>query len=245
MLQELDAVDLTFCNCYRLWLWNDCSKSLHSTGVSRRILYSDHSTALWWFASDYIVAACRSLFRQTRNYITLVAKTFSASYTRTSIGVWILRNFCARNGRDSSGNFSSTLAFANFDIVCLWKLPIFIMNHSSPTSGASTDISVWFSWQTHEENSQNARTALITISSEAVSTAVFPSSLDQTRIGVQFTASVLTILHVSIPCQVPLFNESNGLEKHWRPGYGGTNVNQLSNWSLTFQHFRYLSCHCS
>ena len=67
------------------------------------------------------------------------------------------------------------------------------------------------------------------MSSEADSAALIPTSLEQTRIGVQFTASVQIILRIYFPCQVPLFKESNGLEKCWRPGYCGTDVNRFSN----------------
>jgi len=69
----------------------------------------------------------------------------------------------------------------------------------------------------------------ITISSVAVSAAVSSSPLEQTRIGLQFTASVLIIPRISLPCLVLLLKESNGLEQCWRPGYRGTDVNRLSN----------------
>ena len=82
-----------------------------------------------------------------------------------------------------------------------------------------------FCWFTGGENSQNARTAPIPIPSMAVSPAVFPSSGEQSRIGAQFTASVLMMPLMSFPCQKPLFNEWNGLGKYWRPGYHGTDVN--------------------
>jgi hypothetical protein len=67
------------------------------------------------------------------------------------------------------------------------------------------------------------------MSSEAFSTTVFPSYLQQSRIGAQFTASVLIIPQISLPCQVPHLDESNGLEKCWRLEYRGTDVNRLSN----------------
>jgi len=103
------------------------------------------------------------------------------------------------------------------------------------------DNSEWCSWLTIRENSHNARTAPITSSSEAVSTAVFLSSLEPSRFGAQFTASVLIMPWIPLPCQELLFIESNGLEKRCRHGYRGTNANRLSNWFLTFLALRYLS----
>ena len=69
----------------------------------------------------------------------------------------------------------------------------------------------------------------MTISLEAFSAAVLPTSLVQTTIRAQFTASVLMILLFSLHCLVPHFNESDGLEKCWRPAYRGTDVNRMSN----------------
>jgi len=67
------------------------------------------------------------------------------------------------------------------------------------------------------------------MSSEAFSSADFLVSVEQTSIGVHFIASVLIIPRIPSPCQLPLFNEWNGLEKCRRLDYFGTNVNQGSN----------------
>jgi hypothetical protein len=69
--------------------------------------------------------------------------------------------------------------------------------------------------------------------------------LEQSRIGVQYTASVLIMPRITSPCQELLFIELNGYGKCWRCGYRGTDVYQLSNWSLTFLAFRYLCSQCN
>jgi hypothetical protein len=81
---------------------------------------------------------------------------------------------------------------------------------------------------TSRENSHNALTAPVTISSEAVSATVFPASWELSRIGAQFTASVLIMPWTSFLCQEPFLIASKGLGKRWRPGYRGNVVNQLS-----------------
>jgi len=68
-------------------------------------------------------------------------------------------------------------------------------------------------------NTNNARTARITISSEAVSAAVLLASWEQSRVGAQFTAGGLIIPRISLPGHVPLFNELNSLLMYWRLGY--------------------------
>jgi len=49
--------------------------------------------------------------------------------------------------------------------------------------------------------------------------------LEQSSGGEQFTASVMIMPLISVPSQELLFIEFNGFEKHWRPGYCGTNGN--------------------
>jgi hypothetical protein len=68
----------------------------------------------------------------------------------------------------------------------------------------------------------------MTISSEAVSAGDFLSSLES-RFGAKFTPRILIMPRISLPSQKMLFFELNGLEKRWRPGYRGTDVNRLSN----------------
>jgi len=125
------------------------------------------------------------------------------------------------------------------------KSTLLCVTRFSASSTAVRDRSESFCWQTSRENSHNACTAPITISSEAVSAGVFPSSLQQSRIGAQFIASDLIMPRSYFPCQELLFIGSNGLEKCWRPGYPGTDVNRLSNWFFTFLAFRYLSSQCN
>jgi hypothetical protein len=105
-----------------------------------------------------------------------------------------------------------------------------------------SDREVRLYWLTCREDSPNACTAPITMSAEAVSSAVFLSCLEQSHNGVQFTASVLIMCWISTLCSELLVAKFNGLHKHWRCGYSGTNVNQLSYWFLTFPTFRYFSC---
>jgi len=107
------------------------------------------------------------------------------------------------------------------------------------------DRSEWCCWLTSRENSHNAHTDSITIRLEAVSAAVFPASWEQSWIAAQFTASVLIIPRISLPCQVTFFHQSIGLVKCLRLGYHNLDVNWLSNWSLTFLAFRYLSSQCN
>jgi hypothetical protein len=47
----------------------------------------------------------------------------------------------------------------------------------------------------------------------AVSAGVFPSSLEQSKIGAQFTAGVLIMPRITLPFHEQLFIESNALEK--------------------------------
>ena len=227
------------------WWWNNLSKILHLSGVTQWISCSSHSIASGQSASDQVVAACRDLFRRTWNCLCYVVETFSAPYTMSSNAVWILWIFCSCNWWDSVANWSSTLAVADFDIFCSRKVPFIRGNHFSASSSSLRARSEWFRCLTIRQNSHNAHTTPITISMEAVSTEAFRSSLEQSRIGAQFTASVRIIPQISLHFDVPLHNEWNGLGKCWRAGYHGTNVNRLSNWSWTFLAFRYLSRQCN
>jgi len=235
----------TTCNCCRLWCWNHLSESLHLAGVTWWISRSNRSIALCQSASDHMVATRQTLFRCAWNWVLFDVVTFSVPYSWTSIAAPILRIFCSHKWWDSLANSSSTLAFTDFDIFWSRKAPFFLYNRFSASSSAARVRSEWFCWLTSRENSHNARTAPITISSEADSAAVFLASWEQSRIGAQFTASVLIMPRISFPCQELLVIESNGLEKRLRPRYRGTDVNWLSNWSLTFLAFRYLSSQCN
>jgi len=239
------ALVLTSCNSCRSRWWSNSSKSLRLAAVTWWISRSNRSIALCRSASDHMVAVCWALFRRTWNCLCFGVVIFSALYSWTSIAARILWIFCSRKWWDSLGNWSSTVAFADFDIFWSRKAPFLLSNRFSASSSAARDRSEWFCWLTSRENSHNTRTAPITISSEAVSAAVFPASWEQSRIGAQFTASVLIMRRNCFPCQEPLFIESNGSGKCWRPGYHGTDVNRLSNWSLIFLAFRYLSSQCN
>jgi len=196
-------------------------------------------------ASDHLVGPRQALFRRTWNCLHFDIVTFTAPYTRTSIAVWIVWIFCSRDWWDSIAKCSFTLAFADIDIFWSWQATFFFWNPFSASSSAVRDRSVWCCWLPSRENSHNAPFDPITISSEAVSTGVFRSSLQQSRIGVQFIASVLIMPWFSSPCQELHFVESSRLEKDWSAGYRGNDVYQLSNWSLTFLAFRYLSSQCN
>jgi len=219
----------TSCNSCHSRCWNDSSKGLHLAGVTQWMSPPNRSIALWRSALDQVVAACQAVFWRTWNHLSFVEETFSAPYTRASIVAQILWMFSSHNRWDSHANRSSTLAVTDFDIVCTRNIPFFCQSRLSALSGVLRDRFEWFCWLTSRENSPNARTAPIAISLEAVSTAVFPSSLAQTRIGAQFTASVLMIRQIFLTCGVPVFKESAGFGKCWRPGYRGTDVNWLSN----------------
>jgi len=205
----------------------------------------NYSIALCRSASDHMVAACRGLFRRTWNCLHLDVVTFSAPYSWTSIAARILWIICSPKWWDSLANGSSILAFADFDIFWSRMAPYFLCNCFCASSSAARDRSEWFCWLTSWENSHNTRIAPITILTEAVSTALFPASWEQARIGAQFTTSGLIMPRISFPCQEQLFIESNGLEKSWRPGYRGTDVNWLSNWSLRLLALRFLSSQCN
>jgi len=207
MLLGQVALVLTSWKSCRSLCRNDSSKSLHLTGVTCWILHSIGSIALWRTASDRVVAAYRALFRRTWNCLRFVVETIPAPHTRASIAAQTLWNFCSCSWWDPVANRSPTLDFADFDIFCSPKLCFFWCNPLSALSIAVMDRSEWVSRLTSRENSHNARPAPTAISSEAVSAAAFLSSLEQTRIGAQLTASVLIISLILLPCQVPLFNE--------------------------------------
>jgi len=148
---------------------------------------------------------------------------------------------CSHNWWDSVANRSSSLAFADFGIFSSRIICFFWYDRLSASSCASRDRSERCCWLRSREDWHIIHTASITIWSEAFCPAVFPPSLEQSRIGAKFTASVLIIPRISLPCQVHLCNESMGSEKCWRPGYCGTDVNRLSTWSFKFLASRYLS----
>ena len=97
--------------------------------------------------------------------VCFVGVTFPALYTQTSIAAQILWIFCAHNWWDSLANCFSTLAFTDFDIFCFRNAPFGLQNCFSALSSAVRDRSEWFCWLTSRENSHNARTTQITISS--------------------------------------------------------------------------------
>jgi len=156
-----------------------------------------------------------------------------------------IMNLFFSNWYDSLANTSSTLAFADFNIFWTGKAPFLFENRFSASFSAVRHRSEWFCWLTSRESSYNAQAASITMLSDAVSTAVFPPSWEQSGTWKQFTASVLMVPQILFPCQEPYFDESNGLEKCWRPWCHGTDVNRLTHWSLTFLAFRYLSSQCN
>jgi len=214
-------------------------------GVTWWISRSNHSIVLCRSAYDHMVAPGRALFRRSRRCHRSDVATFSAPYSWSSIAARILWIICTRKWSDSLANGSGTVAFADIDIVCSRMAPFFLWNPFRVSSSAARDRSEWFCWLTRGENSHNACTAPITISSEAVSAALFPAFWERSWIGAQCTASVLIMPQISFPWQEPLFIESNGFERRWRPGYRGTDVNRLSNWSFTSLAFRYLSSQCN
>jgi len=121
-----------------------------------------------------------------------------------------------------------------FIYLCIGRLPHFLFSKRTHfiaksvqcMSRAVRERSEWFCWLTSRKNWHDAHTAPIAISSEAVWATVFLSSLEQSRIGAQFTASAVILPQISFPCQELRFTKSNGLEKCWRSGYCGTDVNQ-------------------
>jgi len=127
----------------------------------------------------------------------LLWKPFSAPYTRASIAARIWWIISPHNWRDSVAHRSSTLAFEHFNIFCSQHIPFFRYNHWSELCSALRDRFQWLCWLTRRENSHNARTAPITISSDAFSAAVFTSTLEESRIGTQLTARVLIIPWIS------------------------------------------------
>jgi len=152
------------------------SKTLRLAGVTWWISRYNHSIALCWSASDHMVAACWAVFRRTWNCLRFDVLTFTAPYSWICISAWILWIFRSRKWWDSFADSSSTLAFTDFDIFWPRKAPFILWNQFSGSSGAVRDRSKWFCWLTSRENSHDARTAPITISSEAVSATVFPAS---------------------------------------------------------------------
>ena len=192
-----------------------------------------------------MVAACRALFRCTWNCLLFDVVTFSALYSWTSIAARILWIFCSSKWWDSLANSSSTWAFPDFDIFKSREAHCCVWNHFTASSTSARNWSKWFCSLTSTENSHNARTTSFARSSEAVTATDYPASSEQSTSGAEFTASVLFMLRISFPSQELLFIKSDGVEKHWRPGYWGTDVNWFSNWSLTFQGFRYLRSQCN
>jgi len=241
----LVALVLTSCNSCCSWYWNNLSKSLRLTGVTWWISRSNCSIAFWQSAYDQVIATCRGPFRRTSNCLRFVVETFPIPSTRTSIAAQILWRICLHNWWNSVANGSSTVTFTDFNIFWSQNILFFWQNPLSASSSALRDRSERFCSPTSRENSHDACTAPVTIASEAALAAVSPSSLEQTRIGMQFTECALIIQQVSLPCHAMLFNESNGLGKCWRPGYHGTDVNWLSNSLLTFLSLRYLSSQCN
>jgi len=73
----------------------------------------------------------------------------------------------------------------------------------------------------------------------------FPWSMEQTNIALCFTASVPIIPWICFPCSVLHIDEFNCFEKCWSPGSCWPDVNLLSNGSLPFLAFRYLSSQCN
>ena len=239
------ALFLTSWNSCRLWCWKNSSKSMHLTDVIWWISHSSHSIALSRSTSDHLVATCWALVRRTWNCLRFNVVTFSATYTWTSIAAHSLWILCSRKWWDLLANIIFTLAFADFNIFWSQKASFCLLNRISTLSSAVRNWSEWFCWLTSRENSPNARSVPITIFSEAVTVGVLPSSYEQSGIGTQLTDSVLNMRRICLPYQELLFIESNDLEKRWRPRYRGTDVNRLSNWSLTFLAFWYLSSQCN
>ena len=229
------------CNSRRGWFCNNLSRSSRLTAVTWCISHSNRSFAVYQSPSDLAVAACWALFRCTWNCLGFGIGTFLAQYTRTSIAMLIISIFCSCNWWDSVANCLSTLALADFNIFYSRNAHICFYIRFSSSSHAVRDRSEWFCWLTSRENSHNACTAPITISSQAVSTGVILSSLERSRIVAQFSTSVVIMPGISVPCQERLSIESNASEKHWGPGYDGTDLNWLPNRSLTFLAFRYLN----
>ena len=168
----------TSCTSYRSWCCINLSKRLHSAGVTWGISRSYSSIAFWRSASDWVVVACQALFRRTWNCLCFVEESLSAPYRRASIAARILWIYGWLNCWDSVANWSSTLAFADFDIICCRNIAFFWWNRCSAASSSLSDRSESFCWPTSRDYSHNALTAPSTISSEAVSAAVYLSSLE-------------------------------------------------------------------
>jgi len=210
-----------------LWCWNTLMKSVRFTVVSRWSWSSTHSIALWWSASDQVVAACWALLRRTWNCLSCVVQIYSTLYTGASIAAQIFCIFCLRNWWDSVANRLLTLAFTDFNIFCSHKIHVFWYNHWSVLSSTWTDRSNWFCWLTSIDNAHGGCTGSITSSSQDFCGEVFPSSLEQWWIGAKLTASILIIPQISSLCQVPHCKDLNGSGKCWSPGYCGTDANQF------------------
>jgi hypothetical protein len=169
---------------------------------------------------------CQALFRHPWNSFCFVVVTFSVQYTWTSIAAWIEWMICSRNRWDSLASSSSTWAFTDLDIFCSVNAPFFLLNRFIASFSAVRNRSEWFCWLTSREKSHHARTAPITISSEAVSVNLFPSALRLSTIGAYFTVSDLIMPRISLPCPGLHFTEWNGVEKCWRPRHRGIDVNR-------------------
>jgi len=236
---------LTSCNSCRSWCWNDWLKSSRLTGVIWSISCSSRSFPISSSAFNHFIAACWTLFRCTQNFLCPGIVTFSAPYTWPCIAAQVWWIICSRNWWSSLANSSSTLNFGEFDIFYSPKAPISFHNPFCVWPSAVRDRSEWFCGLTSGEKIHYACIAPITIASEADSAADFQSSLEKSRIRAQFTSSLLMMPRISSPCQELLVIESNDLGNHCRGEYHGTDVNRVSNSSLTFLAFRYLSSQCN
>jgi len=117
---------LTSSTWCRSWCLNNVLKSLHLTGVTWWILRYNYSFALGRSPSDRLVATCRALFMGTCSCLHFVGVIVSDPYTWTNMAARILRIFYSHNWSDTHANFSSTLAFAEFDIFCCRISPFFL-----------------------------------------------------------------------------------------------------------------------
>jgi len=165
------------------WCRNHLSNSLCLTGVTRWILCSTCSFTLNRSASAHLVATCWAQFNLTWHCLRFVVGTLSALFTWISIAAWMVSIFWSWNWWNSVANSSSSLDFAPYDIAWSHKAPRIEFNGFRASSSAVRDWSELFYWLTRRESCHNGHTAPIAISSEAVSTAVFLSSLEHSRIG--------------------------------------------------------------
>jgi len=166
------ALVAAFCNSCCSWCWNNLSISFHWTGGTWRTSRCNWSVALCRSSTHHSVEVCLALFSSTTNCLHFVEVTCSAQYTWAFLAAWFYSFFRSCNRWNYLGNYWSTVAFTDFNIVCAWNAPFHLKNCFSASSSAVRDKSEWLCWLTSREYSHNANTAPHSIARETLSTVV-------------------------------------------------------------------------